>query len=166
MKATLFRCPKTCRGKFLCATLHFRPRTAARSEPRAVWPTCKPIKPLRRIEILFSLTAKKKMRLALTGTWQRASEWHWHGLESKSAWPVPNQVMGLPSRGGPGLGSIGCSQDKPMLLISSSQEKRVAIKPRASRDREFYVNESQPVTARFGQPGRSRQGGETNASAS
>ena len=30
-----------------------------------------------------------------------------------------------------------------MLLISSSQEKQTATKPRASRDREFYVNESQ-----------------------
>ena len=45
-------------------------------------------------------------------------------------------VMGRPARGGPGLGSVRCSPDKPMLLISSSHEKRTAIKPRASRDRE------------------------------
>ena len=47
------------------------------------------------------------------------------------------------AQGGPGLGSVRCSPDKPMLLISSSHEKQTAIKPRASRDREFYVNESQ-----------------------
>ena len=28
-----------------------------------------------------------------------------------------------------GLGSLGCSPDKPMLLISSSHEQRTAIKP-------------------------------------
>ena len=43
-------------------------------------------------------------------------------------------------RPGPGLAaSVGCSQDKPMLLISSSHEKRTAVKLRASRNREFYV---------------------------
>ena len=41
-------------------------------------------------------------------------------------------VMGLP-----GTQIVGCSPDKPMLLISSSHEKQTAIKPRASRDREF-----------------------------
>ena len=35
------------------------------------------------------------------------------------------------------------SPDKPMLLISSSHEKQTAIKPRASRDRKFNINESQ-----------------------
>ena len=39
---------------------------------------------------------------------------------------------------------VGCSLDKPMLLISWSHEKQTAIminlKPRASRDREFYIN--------------------------
>ena len=41
--------------------------------------------------------------------------------------------------------SVGRSPDKPMLLISSSHEKRMATKPRASRDsdRVFYVHESQ-----------------------
>ena len=40
------------------------------------------------------------------------------------------------------LGSVECSPDKPILLIGSSHEKRTAVKPRDSRDRElsFYVN--------------------------
>ena len=47
---------------------------------------------------------------------------------------------------GLGLGRPGAEPDgtgpykfnlKPMLLISSSHEKQTAIKPRASRDREF-----------------------------
>ena len=40
-----------------------------------------------------------------------------------------------------GTRSVGCSPDKPMLLISSSHEKQTAIKQRASRDREFLSNE-------------------------
>ena len=32
--------------------------------------------------------------------------------------------MGLPARSGPGLGGVGFSPDKPMLLIISSYEKR------------------------------------------
>ena len=49
--------------------------------------------------------------------------------------------MGLPARDGPRAGTriVGCSPDKPMLLISSSHEKQTAIKLRASRDREFLV---------------------------
>ena len=52
----------------------------------------------------------------------------------------------MPKRYGPsGSGRavpriVGCSPDKPMLLISSSHEKQAAIKPRASREsreREF-----------------------------
>ena len=35
---------------------------------------------------------------------------------------------------------VGCSPDKPMLLISSSHEKQTAIKPIASRDREFFIS--------------------------
>ena len=44
-----------------------------------------------------------------------------------------------------GTRSVGsrCSPDKPMLLISSSHEKQTAIRPKASRDREFYVNKSE-----------------------
>ena len=44
-------------------------------------------------------------------------------------------------RAGPRI--VGCSPDKPgpMLLISSSHEKRrTAIKPKASRDREFFFS--------------------------
>ena len=47
-------------------------------------------------------------------------------------------VTGLPARDGPGLGSVGCSPDKPVLLISSSHEKQMATRPRACRDREFF----------------------------
>ena len=53
-----------------------------------------------------------------------------------------NNVLSLPARGGPELGSVGRSPVKPLLLISSWHEKRTAIKPRAPRDRDFYVNES------------------------
>ena len=57
-------------------------------------------------------------------------------------------VTGTVTRHGPGfrLGTgrdSDCLPDKPMLLISSSHEKQMAIKPRSSRHREFYVNESQ-----------------------
>ena len=36
--------------------------------------------------------------------------------------------MGLPARGGPGLDSVECRPDKPMLLIRSSHEKQTVIK--------------------------------------
>ena len=42
-----------------------------------------------------------------------------------------------------GARSVGCSPVKPMLLISSSHEKQTAVKPRASRDREFLSYEQQ-----------------------
>jgi len=53
--------------------------------------------------------------------------------------------------GGLGPGSIGCSPDKPMhesvdqfnlkFVARAAGPERVAIKPTASRDKEFYVNE-------------------------
>ena len=55
----------------------------------------------------------------------------------------PAYRYGPSGSGRAGTRSVGCSPDKPMLLISSSHEKQTAIKPKASRDREFYVNESQ-----------------------
>ena len=59
---------------------------------------------------------------------------HWHARAGRY-WPSCS--------GRAGTRIVECSPDKPMLLISSSHEKQTAIKPRASRDREFYVNESQ-----------------------
>ena len=52
-------------------------------------------------------------------------------------------VMGLPARGGPGLGASGAAQTNRCSWIISSHEKQAAIKPKASRYREFYINESQ-----------------------
>ena len=49
--------------------------------------------------------------------------------------------MGLPARGGPGLGLSGAAQTNRCCW--SSHEKQTAIKPRASRDREFLSNEQQ-----------------------
>ena len=56
---------------------------------------------------------------------------------------LPHCVMGLPARGGPGLGASGAAQTNRCSWIISSHEKQTAIKPKASRDREFYINESQ-----------------------
>ena len=50
-------------------------------------------------------------------------------------------VMGLPAPGGPGLGLSGAAQTNRCCW--SSHEKQTAIKPRASRDREFLSNEQQ-----------------------
>ena len=51
------------------------------------------------------------------------------------AGPCPRRyVMGLPARGGPGLVSSGAAQTN---RCCSSHEKQTAIKPRASRNREF-----------------------------
>ena len=49
----------------------------------------------------------------------------------------PDARCGPSGSGRAGPRIVGCSPDKSMLLISSSQEKQTAIKPRASRDREF-----------------------------
>ena len=57
--------------------------------------------------------------------------------------------MGLPARGGPGRGSVGCSplkRDKPMLLITSSHEKHKA--EGFSRQGDFYPrNSNEEVSA-------------------
>ena len=50
---------------------------------------------------------------------------------------------GASGSGRAGTRIVGCSSDKPMLLISSEHEKQTAVKPRASRDREFLSNEQQ-----------------------
>ena len=57
----------------------------------------------------------------------------------------PLWAFRVPARDGPGLVTriVKCSPDKQMLFISSSHEKQTAIKTRASRNREFYINESQ-----------------------
>ena len=48
-------------------------------------------------------------------------------------------VMDLPAWGGPGLGGVECSPDKPMVLtrIRSSQEKRTAVKPKILETERF-----------------------------
>ena len=48
-----------------------------------------------------------------------------------------------------GTRSVGCSPDKPMLLIISSHEKQTAIKPRASRERErvYPMNSNEELSA-------------------
>ena len=43
--------------------------------------------------------------------------------------------------------SVGCSPDKPMLLINSSHEKQTAKKPTASRDRELSMNHDEKCSA-------------------
>ena len=56
--------------------------------------------------------------------------------------PAQQHRYGPSGSGRAGTRSVGRSPDKPMLWISSSHEKQTAIKPRASRDGEFHVNES------------------------
>ena len=55
-----------------------------------------------------------------------------HGLAA----PALAVRLDSPAGSGPGIGSVGC-QDKPMLLVRLSQEKRKAIKSRVSRDESF-----------------------------
>ena len=54
--------------------------------------------------------------------------------------------MGLTAWGGPGLGLSGAAQTNRCCW--SSHEKQTAIKPRASRDREFYpMNSNEELSA-------------------
>ena len=62
--------------------------------------------------------------------------------ERNAAAPGPRPAHPVQARAGRDSAASGAAQTNRCLLISSSHEKRTAIKQRASRDREFYVNES------------------------
>ena len=73
----------------------------------------------------------------------------------------PPSVMGLPTQGGPSLGSAGRGQLR-RDVISSSHEKQTAIKPRASRDRVFLISMNRNAEARPA-PSRTRNAPGHNA---